>query len=61
MSMFNDVDWTRKENYSDCISNSEKVRDYAKSFQRGHWSFFVRGEENKWCGTHTHKFGRKME
>ena len=48
MSMSNDIDGTRKGNSSDCVSNSEKVRDYAKRFPRGHWSF--RGLEEKISG-----------
>ena len=36
MSMVNDIDGTRGGNPLDCISNSKKVRDYAKRFQRGH-------------------------
>ena len=30
MSMFNDIDWTKKGNYNECFSNNEKVRDFAK-------------------------------
>ena len=30
MSMFNDIDWTEKENHNECFSNSEKVKNYAK-------------------------------
>ena len=55
MSMFNDIDGTRKGNSSDCVSISEKVRDYAKRFPRGHWSFRGLEEKNKWNGTHTYK------
>ena len=32
MSMFNDIDWTRKGNDGICISDSEKVKEYAKRF-----------------------------
>ena len=40
MSMFNDIAWTSKGNSSDCVSNSEKERDYAKGFRKdtGHSS-----------------------
>ena len=30
MSMFNDIDWTRKGNEEKCISNSEEIKKYAK-------------------------------
>ena len=45
MSMFNDIDWTKKGNYNECFSNSEKVSDFAKRFPLGHWSFLCRGDE----------------
>ena len=32
MSMFNDTDWTRRENSEQCFSNSEHVKNYAKKF-----------------------------
>ena len=32
MSMFNDIDWTKKGNDGICISNAEKVKDYSMSF-----------------------------
>ena len=54
-SKFNDIDWTRKGNSSDCFSNSEEVKDYARRFPRGHWSSLDPEEENKWYGMHTYK------
>ena len=39
MSTFNDIDWTKNGNSDVCISNARDVSDYAKEFQRGHWSF----------------------
>ena len=33
-----------------CISNSEKVKEYARGFSQGHWSFLGPGEK-KWYGT----------
>ena len=33
------------------ISNSEKVKEYAKRFSRGHWTFLGPGDVNKWNGT----------
>ena len=47
MSMFNDIDWTRKENEENCISNSVEVKMYAKRFSQGHWTFLGRGVEKK--------------
>ena len=40
----------RKGNDEICISNSEKVKTYAKKFSQGHWAFLGRGDEKKWCG-----------
>ena len=45
MCMFNDIDWTKKGNCDECSSNSEKVKDFAKRFPLGHWSFLGPGEE----------------
>ena len=44
MSMFNDIDWTRKGNDGIGVSNSES--------QGGHWTFLGLGDEKKWYGTH---------
>ena len=54
MSMFNDIDWTTKGHFYECFSNSEQVKDFAKRFPLGHWSFLGPGE-GKWYGTHTYK------
>ena len=51
MSMFNDIDWTRKGNDGLCIWNSAKVKEYAKRFPQGHWTFRGHGDEKKWYGT----------
>ena len=51
MSVSNDIDWTTNGNSLGCISNSKEVRDYAKRFQRGHWSFLGPGNEEKWYET----------
>ena len=51
MSTFNDIDWTKKGNDGICLSNSEKVKEYAKSFSQGHWTFLGLGDEEKWYGT----------
>ena len=54
MSMFNDIDWTRKGNDGICTSNSEKVKEYAKRFSQGHWTSLGPGDEKKWYGTLTY-------
>ena len=56
MSMFNDIDWTKRGNSERCTSNSEHVKSYAERFSRGHWTFLGPGDEKKWHGTlsHTH-------
>ena len=50
MPMFNDIDWTIRGNSKQCISNSEQVKNYAKKFTQGHWTFLGLGSEKKWCG-----------
>ena len=51
MSMFNDIDGTRRRNSEKCISNSEQVKNCAKRFSRGHWTFPGPGDERKRYGT----------
>ena len=41
MSMFNDINWTRKGNDGICISISEEVQEYAKRFSQEHWTFLA--------------------
>ena len=55
MSIYNDIDWTAKDNTSRCLENSSQVSDNAKKFSLGHWTFLGPGDENKWYGTLTHK------
>ena len=43
--MFLDIDWTKKGNDGICISNSEKVKEYAKRFSQRHWTFLGPGDE----------------
>ena len=50
MSVFHDIDWTKKGNGDICISNTEKVETYAKKFSQGHWTFLGPGDEKKWYG-----------
>ena len=48
MSMY--IDWTKKGNDEICISNAEKVKDYAMRFLQGHGTFLGPGDEKKWYG-----------
>ena len=48
MSMFNDILW--KTDGENCISNAEKVRNYAMKFLQGHWTFLGPGSEEGWYG-----------
>ena len=51
MSMFNDILW--KTDDETCISNAEKVKNYANKFLPGHWTFQGPGSEKKWyCDPH---------
>ena len=59
-SFFNDIGWTKKGNSTEC-STSDKVKNYARRFQLGHWAFFGWGEEEKWYETHNLQTWRTME
>ena len=54
MSMFSDIDWTKKGNSETCISISEQDKNYAKRFSRGHRTFLGPEDEKKWYGTQLH-------
>ena len=51
MSMFNDIEWTKRGHSETCNSNSEQVKKYAKRFSQGHWTFLGPGDVEKWYGT----------
>ena len=51
MSMLNDIEWTKTGNLETCVSNSDQVKNHAKRFSRGHWTFLGPGDEKKWYGT----------
>ena len=51
MSMFNDIDWSKRKNDENCILNAEKVKNYAMKFSQGHWTFLGPGSEEKWYGS----------
>ena len=36
MSIYNDIEWTRKDHREVCLNNSSSVAEYAKSFSKGH-------------------------
>ena len=61
MSMFNGIDWTKRETSDNCISNSEQGENNVKRFSRGHRSFEGPGDEEKWYGTHTYKIEGKWD
>ena len=50
MFIFDDIDWNKKNNEGECISNSEEINDYVKRFSQRHWTFLVRGNEEKRYG-----------
>ena len=60
MSMFNDIDWTRKGHEEKCITNFEEIQMYAKRFWQGHWTFLDPGNEQKWYRNRTYKSWKKM-
>ena len=49
MSMFNDIVWNTND--GNCLSNAEKVKNYAMRFSKGHWTFLGPGSEEKWYGS----------
>ena len=55
MSMFNDIEWTKKGDDENCISKSEKVKTCAKRFSQGQWTFLGFGDEKKWYGNCNYK------
>ena len=59
MSMLNDIEW--KSNDENCISNAEKVKNYAMKFSQGHWTFLGPGSGEKWYGCSNHAQKRAME
>ena len=57
MSMFDDIE--RKKNDENCISNTEKVKNYTERFLPGHWTFLGPVSENGWYGdTHGGQWDR---
>ena len=55
MSMFNDIVWDVPGNDEICENNSETIKQYARGFPRGHWSYLGPGSEKKWYGTYDRK------
>ena len=58
MSMFNDIEW--KTNDENCISNAERVKNYAINFSQGHWAFLGPGSDEKWYGSSSYAQKRRM-
>ena len=54
MSMYNDSDWTRKDNFKICEENSLRVSEHA-----GRWTHLGPGDEQKWHGTFSYKPNRE--
>ena len=55
MSMFNDIDWTKRGKSEKCISNSDQIKNYAEIFSQNHWTFLGPRDEKKWYGTLSYK------
>ena len=54
MSMFNDIVRGSKGNDESCEKQSKTIKQYARRFPRGRWTFLELGSE-KWYGTYDHK------
>ena len=52
MSMFNDTEGDAKGNDELCVISSKTIKQYARRFPRGHWSFLGPTSEMKWYGTY---------
>ena len=61
MSMYNDVDWTRKGNQEVRVENSSRISDFAINFTQGHWSFRGPADEEKLYATLAYKPNRALE
>ena len=48
MSMFKDIFCDRKGNKEECLANARVVKELAKRFGIGQWSFIGPGSEKKW-------------
>ena len=46
MSLFNDIEWTKKGNTEICLHNAEEVAAFATQFKPGHWCFLGPASEN---------------
>ena len=55
MSMFCDIDWTKRGSKENCIATAFRVTEYARRFTRGHWPFLGPGSEKKLYGTRVNK------
>ena len=47
MSMYSDIDWTKRGNKENCIANALRATEYARRFTQGHWSFLGPGSEKR--------------
>ena len=52
MPMFDDIVWDARGNDEVCDNNSKTMKQYARRFPRGHWSFLGPGSEVKSYGTY---------
>ena len=59
MSMFNDIELERKDNEDSCALTLGKVKEYASTFNDGHWAFLGPGEESKRYQGYAAEYGGK--
>ena len=48
MSMYNDIDWTRKDNRDTCCQKMSRVSAHARQFPEGGWCFLGPGDKVVW-------------
>ena len=61
MSMFNDIELEGKDNEDSCALTSRNIKEYASTFNEGHWAFLEPREESKWYQGYAADYGGKWD
>ena len=51
MSMYNDIEYWKKNNRNECCDSAKRVAQFAQNFKPGQWSFLDPGDEETWYGS----------
>ena len=60
MSMFHDIEWTKRGNTETCLHNAGEVAAFATKFKLGHWCFLGPASENTLWNGHSPRTSRNM-